>query len=134
MEWGRGLRSVIENNKNVKKILQIALAIGYFFLGFIASSLFTGEGSGTSQGQNIGIIVSWILFVSGIISLAGTVLIVVLLRRHDWYVFPAVAFLLLLSGIGIALLLDVIFITPQEYGERGWAWAAGRYGTWRVLR
>lgn len=117
----------------MRNAVQAVLGIIYFLMGFVFSSLLGGR-YGTTQGNIFSAAFGIALFAFGVVSLAVIALIIILRRRHDWYAFPAMSFLLFISGIGAGALLDIVFISPEEYGERGWAWAVGKYGEWRVLK
>ncbi len=115
-------------------MIQIIFIIIYFLMGFSLASVFGGREGGTTQGSILSIALAFVIFVSAIISLSIIAIVAVLRRQHDWYAFLAIAFLLFVLGIGTDVLLDIIFISPEEYGERGWSWAVGKYGAWRVLK
>lgn len=122
------------NKFRMKKISQILLCAGYFLLGLWAYIIFDGGTGATTQGVVFSIAFAALLIWFGVIFLSVIAVFVLWLKKSDWYIPIAVAICAVFLGVLIGILQDVLFMTPAEYGERGWAWAAGKYGAWRALK
>ena len=122
------------NKFHMKKIFQVLFCAAYFLLGLETYFVFDGGTGGTTQGQIISIAFSASIFWLGTILLSAIALFVLWKKKADWYIAVAVAPCALILGIAIGISQDLVLITPAEYGERGWAWAVGKYGAWRVLK
>lgn len=118
----------------MKKIFQVLFCVAFFLLGLWLAISFGSREGGTTQGNILSVALTSIVFFSSIISLSIFAFVALWKRKADWCITVAAAFVLMIVGIAVGILQDIVFITPAEYGERGWAWAVGRYGSWRVLR
>lgn len=115
-------------------MLQVLFCAMYFLLGLGSYLMLDGGTGEMAQGNILSTAFTVAAIWLGMIGLSIVALFVLWKRKTDWYVVVAVAFLVLIIGAAIGILQDLIFINPAEYGERGWAWAAGKYGAWRVLK
>lgn len=124
VEAGKSLRNVMGNKLKLAKLFiahLVMVVIGYCAYAPIGYVGVTGSPAGSILSVYLGIFI--FLFGLCIAIVAGIVG-----RGLYWTLV-----LSLFGGVALGLVVDLLFITPHEYGERGWAWAAGRYGAWRVL-
>lgn len=115
-------------------MLQVLFCAMYFLLGLGSYLMLDGGTGEMAQGNVLSTAFTVAAIWLGMIGISIVALFALWKRKTDWYVVVAVAFLVLIIGATIGILQDLIFINPAEYGERGWAWAAGKYGAWRVLK
>ena len=106
------------------------LIIAHAFMLFIGFCAYTPVGhigvSGSPAGSTLSVYMSLFIFMFGLVF---AIVVGIVGRGLYWTLIFS-----LVGGAAIGLCVDLIFITPAEYGERGWARAVGRYGAWRVLK
>jgi hypothetical protein len=112
-------------NSMKEKIVFVIVSFVIFFLGVGSYQLLDSVGGG-SKGM---VALMFFFIVLFGVMMCITVLVFIMRRRMFWKFIP-----LFVAGVLIGCVFDRVFITPAEYGERGWAWAVAKYGAWRVLR